>query len=54
MNLEVNVHEEENLQLMTAGLMDTMKTMKFFHHIEVLLEMLHQMFSWEIQLQNNL
>lgn len=35
-NLAMNVHEEENLRQMTAGLMDTMMKVNFVHHKRVL------------------
>jgi len=54
LNLELLVPEVENLLLMTADWMDTMKREMHAHHMEVWLERSHQKFSWVIQQQNTL
>lgn len=51
-NLELIVLEVENLLLMTADLMDTMKREMTVHHMRLLRERWHQMFGWVIQQQN--
>lgn len=51
-NLAMNVHEEESLLQMTAGLMDTMMTVKFVHRKRVLWVNWHQTLAGEFQQQN--
>lgn len=53
-NLELIVLEVENLLLMTADLMDTMKREMTAHHMKFWTERWHQMFDWVIQQQNTL